>query len=90
MFTSLKKNVVLLKYLGGMGLSNFDGCLIAEELAYGCSGIGTALEANGLGVSLTRYGIFNLHFQLFPCFAASPSHSCRKPRTKEEILGQDG
>jgi len=34
---------------GGMGLSNFDGCLIAEELAYGCSGIGTALEANGLG-----------------------------------------
>lgn len=34
-----------------MGLSNFDGCLIAEELAYGCSGIGTALEANGLGVN---------------------------------------
>ena len=33
-----------------MGLGNFDGCLIAEELSYGCSGIGTALEANGLGV----------------------------------------
>lgn len=33
-----------------MGLSNFDGCLIAEELSYGCSGIGTAIEANGLGV----------------------------------------
>lgn len=34
---------------GGMGLSNFEGCLIAEELSYGCSGIGTAIEANGLG-----------------------------------------
>jgi len=34
---------------GGMGLSNFDGCLIAEEFSYGCSGIGTAVEANGLG-----------------------------------------
>lgn len=32
----------------------FDGCLIAEELAYGCTGIMTALEASGLGV---RYKI---------------------------------
>ncbi len=37
--------------LGGMGLSNLEGCLIAEELSYGCTGIGTAIEANGLGVS---------------------------------------
>ncbi len=33
---------------GGMGLGCFEGCLIAEELAWGCTGIGTALEANGL------------------------------------------
>ena len=33
---------------GGMGLSAMDGLLIAEELAWGCTGIGTALEANGL------------------------------------------
>ncbi len=33
---------------GGLELSSFDGVLIAEELAYGCSGIGTAMEANGL------------------------------------------
>jgi acyl-CoA dehydrogenase len=25
-----------------------DGCVIGEELAYGCSGIGTAIEANTL------------------------------------------
>ena len=33
---------------GGMGLSCLDGVLIAEEIAWGCSGIGTALEANSL------------------------------------------
>lgn len=33
---------------GGMELNCFDGCLIAEQLAWGCSGIGTAIEANGL------------------------------------------
>lgn len=34
---------------GGPGLSGFDNCLIVEELAYGCTGIQTAMEANGLG-----------------------------------------
>jgi acyl-CoA dehydrogenase len=33
---------------GGLGLGTFDGVLIAEELASFCSGIYTALEANGL------------------------------------------
>uniref|UniRef100_A0AAY4BCD2 Medium-chain specific acyl-CoA dehydrogenase, mitochondrial n=1 Tax=Denticeps clupeoides TaxID=299321 RepID=A0AAY4BCD2_9TELE len=34
---------------GGMGLSIFDACLITEELAYGCTGVQTAVEANSLG-----------------------------------------
>ncbi|CAH1391785.1 unnamed protein product [Nezara viridula] len=34
---------------GGMAMGVFDGCLVAEELAYGCTGIATALEATGLG-----------------------------------------
>ncbi|XP_026170343.1 medium-chain specific acyl-CoA dehydrogenase, mitochondrial [Mastacembelus armatus] len=34
---------------GGMALSNFDTCLITEELSYGCTGVGTAMEANSLG-----------------------------------------
>lgn len=33
---------------GGLGLSVLDGCLIAEELTSFCSGMYTALEANGL------------------------------------------
>jgi acyl-CoA dehydrogenase len=33
---------------GGPGLSTLDGCLIEEELSWGCSGITTSLGANGL------------------------------------------
>jgi acyl-CoA dehydrogenase len=33
---------------GGAGLSYLDGCLIEEELSWGCSGIQTSLGANGL------------------------------------------
>ncbi len=32
-----------------MGLSTLMGCLVGERFFYGCSGIGIALEANGLG-----------------------------------------
>ena len=33
---------------GGLGLGVFDSCLVAEEIAAGCTGIGTAMEANNL------------------------------------------
>ncbi|XP_064396402.1 medium-chain specific acyl-CoA dehydrogenase, mitochondrial-like [Halichondria panicea] len=33
---------------GGLGLGILDDCIIAEELAYGCTGIMTAMSANGL------------------------------------------
>ena len=33
---------------GGMALGAVDGIIIGEELAWGCTGIGTAMEANGL------------------------------------------
>lgn len=36
---------------GGLGLGTFDGCVIGEEIAFGCTGIGTALEANTLASS---------------------------------------
>jgi acyl-CoA dehydrogenase len=34
---------------GGVGLGAFEGVLVMEELAWGCSGIATSMEANGLG-----------------------------------------
>ncbi|HSH02147.1 MAG TPA: acyl-CoA dehydrogenase family protein [Anaerolineae bacterium] len=33
---------------GGMGLSLFEECLVAEELGWGCSGMATAMAVNGL------------------------------------------
>lgn len=37
--------------IGGMEMDVLTSCIIAEELAYGCTGIETAIEASGLGVS---------------------------------------
>lgn len=34
---------------GGPGLSLTESCIIAEELGFGCTGIGTSLESTGLG-----------------------------------------
>jgi acyl-CoA dehydrogenase len=41
---------------GGPGLSFLDGCLIEEELAWGCSGIQTSLGANGLAAAPVELG----------------------------------
>jgi acyl-CoA dehydrogenase len=41
-------NVHVPEEYGGPGLSYMDGCLIEEEISWGCSGIGTSLSANGL------------------------------------------
>ncbi|XP_025898262.1 medium-chain specific acyl-CoA dehydrogenase, mitochondrial isoform X2 [Nothoprocta perdicaria] len=34
---------------GGLGLGSFETCLVTEEIAYGCTGVQTAIEANSLG-----------------------------------------
>jgi len=36
---------------GGAGLGVLDVCLVTEELAYGCTGIATAMEGNGLAAA---------------------------------------
>jgi acyl-CoA dehydrogenase len=42
---------------GGLGLGCTEGCMINEELAYGCSGIAVAIEANTLGsMPVIMYG----------------------------------
>jgi acyl-CoA dehydrogenase len=41
-------NVHVAEEYGGPGLDHLSGCLIEEELGWGCSGIGTTLMANGL------------------------------------------
>src|SRR4051812_29864643 len=41
---------------GGPGLGYLDGCLIEEELSWGCSGIATSLGANGLASAPVAIG----------------------------------
>jgi acyl-CoA dehydrogenase len=41
-------NVHIPAKFGGLELRALEGILIAEEIAYGCTGIGTAMEANNL------------------------------------------
>ncbi len=49
-------NTHLPEEYGGAGLSSFEGCLIEEELAWGCSGIQTSLGANGLAAAPVLLG----------------------------------
>lgn len=42
-------NVELPEAYGGVGLHTFDGCLVSEELAFGCAGIATSIVCNHLG-----------------------------------------
>src|ERR687884_234772 len=42
-------NVHIPESYGGLQLGAFEGMIIGEELCWGCSGIGTAIAANGLG-----------------------------------------
>ena len=47
-------NMHIPKDQGGLDLGIFDTCLVTEELAYGCTGIQTAIEANSLGVGIAH------------------------------------
>jgi alkylation response protein AidB-like acyl-CoA dehydrogenase len=40
---------------GGSELSALDGAIVSEEMAYGCTGIWTAAEANNLAVISIYY-----------------------------------
>lgn len=42
------------KDCGGMDLDCLTGAIMAEEFAYGCTGVKTALEASSLGVGISR------------------------------------
>lgn len=42
-------NVEIPEAYGGLGLNTLEGCLIAEQLAYGCAGIATSIMCNHLG-----------------------------------------
>ncbi len=41
---------------GGPGLNYLEGCIIEEEIAWGCSGVGTSLSCNGLATAPIALG----------------------------------
>jgi acyl-CoA dehydrogenase len=49
-------NVHVAEEYGGPGLDYLSGCLIEEEMGWGCSGIGTSLMANGLAAAPVGIG----------------------------------
>jgi acyl-CoA dehydrogenase len=49
-------NVHVEQEYGGPGLDTLSGCLIEEEMGWGCSGIGTSLMANGLASAPVSLG----------------------------------
>ena len=49
-------NVHVAEEYGGPDLDNLSGCLIEEEMGWGCSGIGTSLVANGLAAAPVMIG----------------------------------
>jgi acyl-CoA dehydrogenase len=58
---------------GGAGLDYLDGCLIEEELAWGCSGIQTSLGANGLaGAPVLLGGSEEVKKEFFEALTAEP------------------
>jgi acyl-CoA dehydrogenase len=49
-------NTHLPEEYGGAGLSYLDGCIVEEELSWGCSGVQTSLGANGLAAAPVMLG----------------------------------
>ena len=49
-------NTHLPEEYGGPGLDYLSGCLIEEEMGWGCSGIGTSLTCNGLATAPIMLG----------------------------------
>src|SRR5688572_25937715 len=49
-------NTHIAEEYGGPGLDYLSGCLIEEEMGWGCSGIGTSLMANGLAAAPVSLG----------------------------------
>jgi acyl-CoA dehydrogenase len=76
---------------GGPGLLALEGCLIEEELAWGCSGIATSLGANGLaGVPVLLGGSEEVKQEYFGELIESPklaSFCLTEPDAGSDVSG---
>ena len=76
---------------GGPGANYLEGCLIEEEIAWGCSGIGTSLAANGLALApLALGGSEELKKQVFGHVTSEPvfaSFCLTEPDAGSDVSG---
>jgi acyl-CoA dehydrogenase len=84
-------NVELPESVGGLGLHTVDGCLVSEELAYGCAGIATSVMCNHLGAlplmiagteAQQSHWLGRLSSDL--CFV---SYACSEPEAGSDVAG---
>src|SRR3954454_25221404 len=76
---------------GGPGASYLEGCLIEEEISWGCSGIGTSLGANGLALApLALGGTEELKKKVFGHITSEPvlaSFCLTEPDAGSDVSG---
>jgi acyl-CoA dehydrogenase len=77
--------------VGGLGLGTFDGCLIDEELGWGCTGIATAMTANTLAqVPVIVAGTPEQHKKWLAPFIDAPllcSYAVTEPNAGSDVAG---
>jgi acyl-CoA dehydrogenase len=84
-------NVEVPEAYGGLELTTTDGCLIAEELSYGCSAIATSIMANHLGalpllIAGTDAQKSEYLFRLTTDFSFC-SYACSEPEAGSDVAG---
>ena len=84
-------NVEVPEAYGGLELTTTEGCLIAEELSYGCSAIATSIMANHLGslpllIAGTDPQKQEYLFRLTTDFAFC-SYACSEPEAGSDVAG---
>lgn len=84
-------NVEVPEAFGGLGFSTLDGCLISDELAFGCAGIATSIMGNHLaslplliaGTDAQKEKYLGALLQK-PIFAA---YACSEPDAGSDVAG---
>lgn len=84
-------NVEVPEDYGGLGLSTLEGCLIAEQLAYGCAGISTSIMCNHLGLLPLMIAGTEEQKQKYLGWATEEfvfaSYCCSEPEAGSDVAG---
>ncbi|MEO2169925.1 MAG: acyl-CoA dehydrogenase family protein [bacterium] len=84
-------NVEIPEAYGGLGFSTIDGCLISNELAFGCAGIATSIMGNHLAsLPLLIAGTEEQKSKYLTALMNEPifaSYACSEPEAGSDVAG---